>query len=150
MSQHHTPGVDKPAPGFRQLQTFIAEQTARKPRKRSTGPKPESANLLTRRIVAYVRANGGFATRLASTGTYRADLKKFVSSQQLAGLPDVLACVNGQFVGIEVKVGRDTLSDAQKQTHKALSDAGAWIYTCRSFDAFETWFTVNFLTAPFG
>lgn len=142
------PGVDLPAPAFRQLQTFIAEQTKRKPRS-TPKPKTETANSLTRRIVSHVRKNGGFASRLASTGTYRADLKKFVASQQVAGLPDVLAVVNGQFVGIEVKIGRDTLSDVQKRTHTALTDAGATIYTARDFDAFRDWFTARFLTAPF-
>ena len=135
-------------PAFRQLQNFIGEQTARKPRK-PPGQKSETANNLTRRIVAHVRANGGFATRLNSTGTYRADLKKFVSSQQVSGMPDVLACINGQFLGIEVKAGKDRLSDAQKQTHTALTDAGATIYVARDFDEFTQWLTVNFLTPPF-
>lgn len=36
-------------PAFRQLQTFIGEQTARKPRKK--GSKPETSNELTRKFV---------------------------------------------------------------------------------------------------
>jgi hypothetical protein len=138
--------MNKPAPAFRQLQHFIAEQTARKPH--SPKPKLETANELTRRIVAHVRANGGFASRLSSTGTYRADLKKFVSSQQVSGLPDVLAVVNGQFVGLEVKAGKDRLSEAQKQTHKALTGAGAIVYVVRNFDAFKDWYSLTFLTPP--
>ena len=127
-------------PAFRQLQNFIGEQTARKPRKHTTGPKSETANNLTRRIVQHVRANGGFATRLNSTGTYRADLKKFVQSQQVSGMPDVLACVNGQFVGIEIKAGKDRLSDAQKQTIAALEKAGASVYVAHDFEGFNAWF----------
>ena len=136
-------------PAFRQLQNFIGEQTARKPRKPTTGPKSETANNLTRRIVQHVRANGGFATRLNSTGTYRADLKKFVQSQQVSGMPDVLACVNGQFIGVEVKAGKDRLSDAQKQTIAALEKAGASVYVARDFEQFTAWFALNFLTPPF-
>ena len=136
-------------PAFRQLQHFIGEQTARKPRQPRNTPKVESANSITRRIVKEIRANGGFATRLNSTGMYRADLKKFVSSQQVLGMPDVLACLNGQFLGVEIKVGRDTLSNAQKQTHTALIDAGATIYVAHSFEGFNAWFTANFLTPSF-
>ncbi|WP_020605221.1 VRR-NUC domain-containing protein [Spirosoma spitsbergense] len=147
MSQHQTPGMDKPVPGFRQLQAFITEQTARKSRSTSK-PRNETANALTRRIVQYVRANGGWASRINSTGTYRADLKKFVNSQQVSGLPDVLACINGQFVGIEVKVGKDRLSEMQKQTHADLTDAGAIIYVAHSFDEFTAWFKSYIIPIP--
>ena len=136
-------------PAFRQLQSFIAEQTIRKPRQPRSTPKVESANSITRRIVEEIRANGGFATRLNSTGTYRADLNKFVPSQQVSGMPDVLAVVNGQSVFVEVKAGKDRLSDAQKQTHTALANAGAAIYVAYNFEGFNAWFTANFLTPPF-
>ncbi|GAB2560765.1 VRR-NUC domain-containing protein [Spirosoma areae] len=112
-------------PAFRQLQVFIGEQTARKPRRK--GPKPETANSLTWRIVAHIQDNGHFATRLQSTGTYRADLKKYVPSQQRAGMPDVFAVVNGRGVFIEVKAGNDRLSDVQKQTISDLQRAGAFM-----------------------
>lgn len=135
-------------PAFRELQLFIGEQTARKPRKTRT-PKAESANSMTRRIVAYVRANGGFATRLQSTGTYRNDIKKYVPSQQRAGLPDILAIVNASAVFVEVKTENDRLSEVQKQAISDLEKAGAWVYVAHTFESFKEWFTAQFLTAPF-
>lgn len=129
-------------PAFRQLQTFIGEQTARKPR--SKGPKLETANDLTRKIVAYFQDYGHFATRLQSTGTYRDDLKKFVPSQQRAGLPDVLAVVNAKAVFVEVKIGKDRLSEAQNSAIEDLENAGAVIYVAHTFEGFRKWFSTHF------
>lgn len=135
-------------PAFRELQQFISEQTTRKPRKQSQ-PKSETANQLTRRIVAHIRKHGGFATRLQSTGQYRDDLKKFVPSQQVAGLPDVFGLHDGRALFVEVKTGKDVLSDQQKQTISRLEQAGAWVYIAHEFAEFEQWFQTQFLTAPF-
>ena len=107
------------------------------------------ANGLTRCIVDYLNFSGHFATRLQSTGQYRADLQKFVGSQQRAGMPDVLAVVEGQAVFVEVKAGNDRLSDAQKATHTALTNAGAAVYVAHDFQGFYDWFTKHFLTPPF-
>lgn len=49
----------------------------------------KTANDLTRAVVDYLTLSGHFATRLQSTGTYRADLNRYVPSQQRKGLPDV-------------------------------------------------------------
>ncbi|MBD2752026.1 VRR-NUC domain-containing protein [Spirosoma validum] len=134
-------------PAFRQLQNFIGEQTARKPRKK--GPKTESANALTRRIITHIRNRGHFATRLSSTGTFREDLKKFVPSQQRTGLPDILAVVESRACFVEVKVGRDTLSPDQKKAIAELESAGAAVFVAHDFDSFADWFTAQFLTPPF-
>ena len=131
-------------PAFRQLQTFIGEQTARKPRRNT--PKPESTNALTRRIVEHIRNRGHFATRLQSTGTYRADRKKFVPSQQRVGLPDIMAVVDARACFVEIKVGRDTLSQDQKKAIAELEKAGASVFVARDFDSFQTWFTAEFIT----
>ena len=133
-------------PAFRQLQNFIIEQTARKPKRK--GPKPESANALTRRIVEHLRNRGHFATRLQSTGTYRDDLKKFVPSQQRIGLPDVMAVVSSRAVFVEVKVGRDKLSTDQKKAIDELEQAGAAVFVAHDFESFSGWFTAEFLASP--
>lgn len=132
-------------PAFRELQNFIGEQTARKSRRK--GPKPESANALTKRIVEHIRNRGHFATRLQSTGTYREDLKKFVPSQQRVGLPDVMAVIASQAAFIEIKVGRDRLSVDQKNAIDELEKAGAVVFVAHDFDSFVTWFTDEFAAA---
>ncbi len=132
-----------PSPEWSAFRDQIVKQTARQPRtaKKKGQPKTETANALTRRIVTHIRQHGGFASRISSTGTYREDLKKFVSSQQVSGLPDVMAVVSGRAVFVEVKVGRDVLSEVQKQTISGLIAAGAAVYLARDFESFTAWFT---------
>ncbi len=107
------------------------------------------ANGLTRAIVDYLNLSGHFATRLQSTGTYRADLGKYVPSQQRRGMPDVFAVVDGRAVHIEIKVGRDALSSDQKQAISDLKQAGASVYVATTFQGFYDWFIAEFQTAPF-
>lgn len=113
--------------------------------------KDSTANGLTRAIVDYLTLNGHFATRLASTGSYRADVGKFIPSQQRAGLPDILAVVNGhgQAVFVEVKAGKDRLSEVQKQAIADLVHSGAMVYVARDFEGFYGWFQDNFKNLPF-
>ena len=109
----------------------------------------KSANELTTAIVDYLNFSGHFATRLASTGTFRADLQKFVPSKQRPGLPDVMGVVDGRSVFVEVKYGRDTLSNYQQQAIIDLEHAGACVYIAHDFQGFYDWFTKWFLTPPF-
>ena len=107
------------------------------------------ANSLTRCVVDYCNLTGHFATRLQSTGTYRADVSKYIPSQQRAGLPDVFAVVEGRAVFVEVKHGADGLSDVKKGTISDLQSEGARVYVARDFQSFYDWFTAEFLTPPF-
>ena len=107
-----------------------------------------SANDLTKSIVRWFAVHGHFSTRLASTGTYREDLKKFVASQQRAGLPDVFAVVEGRAVFVEVKHDKDQLSDVQEETIQALEQAGAMVFVARTFQGFYEWFLAHFGPMP--
>ncbi|GAB3639718.1 VRR-NUC domain-containing protein [Spirosoma arcticum] len=107
------------------------------------------ANGLTKCIVDFCNLTGHFATRLQSTGTYRADVNKYIPSQQRAGLPDVFAVIEGRAVFVEVKHGFDRLSEVQNETISDLQRAGASVYIARDFQSFYNWFTAQFLTPPF-
>ena len=109
----------------------------------------QDANSLTRAVVDYLTLSGHFATRLQSTGTYRADLNRYVPSQQRKGMPDVFAVVEGRAVHIEIKVGKDRLSDDQKQAISDLQQAGASVFVATTFQGFYDWFIAEFQTAPF-
>ena len=106
----------------------------------------QDANSLTRAVVDYLTLSGHFATRLQSTGTYRADLNRYIPSQQRRGLPDVFAVVHGRAVHIELKVGKDRLSDDQKPAISDLQQAGASVFVARDFQTFYDWF--NALPRP--
>lgn len=51
---------------------------------------------------------------------------------QRAGLPDVLACVKGLYVAIEVKVPGETPTDLQKITIKDIKKAGGIAFSATS------------------
>ncbi|XWW48381.1 VRR-NUC domain-containing protein [Fibrella sp. USSR17] len=108
----------------------------------------KKTNALTRAIVDFLNLSGHVATRLQSTGTYRADLQKYVPSQQRRGLPDVSAVVNGRAVYIEVKVGKDRLSTDQREAIADLKKAGAAVYIANDFQGFFDWFN-GFTQPPF-
>lgn len=99
----------------------------------------KTANELTRCIVRWFQINGHFATRLSSTGTYREDIKKFVASQQRRGLPDVFAVVRGRAAFVEIKVGKDRLSDDQREAIGELQASGAEVYISGDFEGFYDW-----------
>jgi hypothetical protein len=50
------------------------------------------------------------------------------------GVPDLLLVNSGKLFGLELKSGRGQLSDAQRQTHQHLRDAGATIGTAGTLD----------------
>ena len=47
------------------------------------------------------------------------------------GIPDIIACINGYFVGIEVKTKKNVASKLQLETGKVITQAGGlfWIIT---------------------
>ena len=68
------------------------------------------APALRRRIVEYVRSQGGWI--VATTGVAQ------------AGTPDLIACVHGRFLAIEIKTGRDAMSKRQELERERITKAG--------------------------
>ena len=56
---------------------------------------------------------------------------------QRAGTPDLLLCLNGQFVGVEVKTDDGKVSRIQKHTMKQINDANGWTCVCRSVEELD-------------
>ena len=88
----------------------------------------KTANELQKLIVKFFEYKGAsYATRLNSTGIYRADIKKYVRSTQKNGLSDVQALCKGTLWMIEVKIGRDKPSDDQLKRQKEVrADGGVY------------------------
>lgn len=55
-------------------------------------------------------------------------VKFFANSFTKSGIPDVLACVNGYFVGIEVKAQNGTPSELQLYNVKKIREAGGFAF----------------------
>jgi len=98
--------------------------------------RDDTANGLTKLIVDYIKMRGGFSTRITSTGTYRVDIQKFIPSTQRKGTPDISATYKGRSIWIEIKAGKDIMSDAQLQVKKEMEQAGAVYIVAHNFDGF--------------
>lgn len=59
---------------------------------------------------------------------------KVTRSKVYAGWPDITACLNGRFWGIEVKSKKGRLRPAQKEVLKMLEEANGIITIARSLD----------------
>lgn len=66
-------------------------------------------------------------------------VKFFANAYTQKGVPDVLACINGHFVGIEVKAQNGTPSELQRHHIKKIREAGgfAFILYPSGFDEFK-------------
>ena len=62
-------------------------------------------------------------------GSYRTGAKK--------GISDILACVNGKFVAIEVKIGKDHLSPEQEGFLKNIEHVGGIALVVKAFEDFK-------------
>lgn len=102
--------------------------------------RDDTANGLTKCIIAYLRLSGAFCTRLNSTGIYRADIKRFVRNTQRKGLADVVGIHKGLMFQIEVKIGKDKMSKYQKQIKKDFKKAGGYYFIAKDFESFKDWF----------
>lgn len=53
------------------------------------------------------------------------------------GHPDIIACVEGKFVGFELKVGDNKLSPAQTIRKRQIKKSGGLHFVPRTFDEFK-------------
>jgi len=52
------------------------------------------------------------------------------------GSPDIIGCIRGQFIGVEVKVGKDKWRDDQKAFCERIKKAGGYYFLVKSVDDF--------------
>ena len=95
-----------------------------------------SANSLTQAILSWLELNGCWATRVSSAGRYLPKEKKFIPSTTKLGCADIHSVIGGRHVSIEVKIGRDKMSEAQHKVKAAIEKAGGVWFVARSFDEF--------------
>jgi hypothetical protein len=108
-----------------------------------------TTNGLTRAIIAWLELNGHWASRINTTGRYlqgqqytdvlghRKQLPgKWIPGTTRRGTADIHAVINGRHVSIEVKIGRDRMSESQHETQQAIEHSGGVYFIVRSFDEF--------------
>ena len=111
----------------------------------------KDANGLTKCIIDYIRMTGGQAERISVTGrkingkkvfTDAAGCKrqigkdKYIKSNMRKGSADISATIAGRSVKIEVKIGKDRQSQAQREYEEEIKRAGGIYFIAKSFDDF--------------
>jgi len=74
--------------------------------------------------------------------SFRASAKK--------GVADVLACFRGQLVAVEIKIGKDRLSDEQQGFMKNVSFHGGKVFVATDFASFKEWWDHELSTSSTG
>ena len=98
--------------------------------------RDDTANELTRCVIAWLRLNGHFGARVNTTGTYSQKLGKYIRSGSRKGMADITAVINGKHVSIEIKTGRDRIRPAQLKIKDEVEAAGGAYIIASSFDNF--------------
>ncbi len=110
--------------------------------------KDQTANGLTKAICDWINLHGYQAERINTMGTARE--KKTTAGKVIgvtwtkgtstAGSADISATIKGRSVKIEVKIGKDRQSEAQKRYQENIERAGGTYYIARNFDDFVDFF----------
>lgn len=173
----NNPSDDDPDPlDWNELDSLMKKppKTERKPRKKPynkpeavkkleavTGQKhrDDTANGLTRCIIAYLKYKGWQAERINTTGI-PLDTRRQVTdilgrsrtigslnwrpSGSTKGSADISATIQGRSVKIEVKIGKDRQSDAQRRYQRDIEQAGGLYYVAKNFTDFHSWYHQTF------
>ena len=100
--------------------------------------RDDTANGLTRCIVDYIRFRGGQAERINTTGVPEQRGGRIVwrKSNTTKGSADISATIAGHSVKIEVKIGPDRQSEAQRRYQAAIERAGGLYFIAKDFTTF--------------
>lgn len=111
----------------------------------------KTANGLTKCIVHWLNLNGWQAERISTTGRYIDNSKvvtdilgnkkkigtgKYIKGSGTNGSADISATIKGRSIKIEVKIGKDRQSDAQKKYQEMIEKAGGIYFIATDFDDF--------------
>ncbi len=103
-------------------------------------PDHSESNLLAKQVVAYARLHAKAVAYRISYGYYVDDKGRRRATGQTPGLPDVWAIINGRPVGIEIKIGKDTLKPDQLDRMREFKQCGALFWIINDFKTFKQLF----------
>jgi hypothetical protein len=122
------------APVSAERREWLTEKA--KPKKRKASP----ANELTSAIIGLIRDAGGYAVRINSQGQYNEALGRWTKGTTDKGTADIHGVLSGLHLSVEVKVGKDRMSDHQHETARRVEAAGGRYFVARDLEAFRRWF----------
>jgi Holliday junction resolvase len=94
------------------------------------------ATKLTNEIIDYMFKAGAYAWRASSVGVYDQRKSAFRASAK-KGVSDILACFKGILVAVEVKIGKDKLSDEQVGFMRNVIYAGGFAFIASDMETFK-------------
>ncbi len=110
----------------------------------------KTANGLTKCVTDFINFSGGQAERIGNTGRYvdnrityedavgykTIGKAKWIRGSGTNGTADISAVIKGKSVKIEVKIGRDKQSEAQRIYQQKIEQAGGIYWIVKTFDDF--------------
>lgn len=101
-----------------------------------TFPDTSKANGLTRFVIDMINWSGGYANRISSSG--RVVNGRYIPGRTMKGTADIHAIINGQHFSIEIKVGKDRMSQWQEAERERVRNAGGNYMIVADPDSFCT------------
>jgi hypothetical protein len=110
-------------------------------------PDTNKANGLTRFVIDIINWTGGYANRISSTGRVIDTPikqpsgiiltgKKYIPGTTRKGTADIHAIIQGQHWSIEIKIGKDRMSEYQHVEQKRVQAAGGNYMIVKDADSF--------------
>ncbi len=111
----------------------------------------KTANGLTKCIIDWIELNGYQAERISSSGRYIDNRESYTDSEgfrrtigsgkwipgsSTKGTADISATIKGRSVKIEVKIGKDRQSEAQKAYKQKVEQSGGIYFIAKDFSTF--------------
>lgn len=118
--------------------------------------KDKTANELTRTIIDFINMTGGQAERISVTGRYIDNSKivtdvlgrqrkigsgKYIKGSMTCGSADISSTYKGRSIKIEVKIGKDKMSEAQYKYKESIEAAGGIYLVAQTWEQFYNDFT---------
>ncbi len=151
------------SPAVKMLETLAMDEARRRyPTVPYLAPRTfrdDTANGLTKCIIAFLKLEGWQAERINTTGRpvnhtksytdvmgVRRTIGRFewVYGTGTRGSADISATIAGRSVKIEVKAGKDRQSDHQREYQRQVEAAGGIYVIARNFQQFNDWYAQNF------
>jgi hypothetical protein len=101
-----------------------------------------TANGLTNCIQDFCKHIGAYSNRISTTGQMRkiGGRMTWTKGNSNKGAADVRILFNGRSVDVEIKIGKDRMSEAQYKEKQRVENAGGLYFVARSFPGFlEFW-----------
>lgn len=136
--------IKETAPGFFELSGGYAMEV--KPYKDST------ANGLTRCIEDFIKHQSGYVNRVNTTGIMRkiGGEMKWTKGNSNKGAFDLRFVFQGKSGDVEIKIGKDSMSEAQEREMKRIIAAGGLAFIAKDFPSFLDWWQqIGFIIPEF-